>query len=399
MNNISVYTIVLRKVSQSKVLAVALISIQSLAYNLTADLSKTIGDKTMSLLRLRDARSSYERIVIQNNSNNSRQSPWVGTHQNYLARLETFGRESEGRASPVTMVVVGREGVGKSSLIANTFRGADCETGDRAYPTTNEAKFYEQTEREGTERAVTLRIIDSPGLGGIDKNVKKFKKELSEITNKAADIMLHCVSMSNGSRIGDTDVTIIKALTGAFGKGIWKHTILLLTFANTRNVSEDDYVNLVENYAKQFENALRHAYVFDIKVRSIFSRDLPENDNGSILAVPVGYDPQEPLPRCHNWSDYLFMEVLHQSDPKIPRELLKLKTTDPQEVAEVIGSATAGVAVGTTVGAAVGAPLLVPGVAAGAAAGAVIGGATGIMVPNLITRIKNMFLLRRSVNS
>ena len=356
----------------------------------------------MSLLNLRDAQACplCERVAIQNNNNNnSRQSPWVGTHQNYLARLETFGRESEERATPITMVVVGKEGAGKSSLIAKTFRNVHCETGDRAYPTTNEAKLYEQTEREGTERAVTLRIIDSPGLGGIDNNVKKFKKELSQVTNKAADVILYCVSMSNGSRIDATDVAIIKALTGAFGKGIWKHTFLLLTFANTRvhNVSENDYTTLVENYAKQFEKALHHAYVFNNEVRSIFSQDRP--DKNSIPAIPVGYDPQEPLPLCDNWSDHLFMEVIDRSDPKIARQLLKLKTTDSQEVAEMMGSATAGVAVGAAVGATVGAPLLVPGVAAGAAAGAVIGGATGIMVPNLITRLKNMFLLRKSVNN
>ena len=39
------------------------------------------------------------------------------------------------------------------------------------------------------------------------------------------------------------------------------------------------------------------------------------------------------------------MEAIKRTDPKVARELLKLKTLDPQEVAEVLGSATAGVAI------------------------------------------------------
>ena len=287
------------------------------------------------------------------------------------------------------MVVVGREGAGKSSLIKNTFQNADCETGDRAYPTTTEAKMYEQTER-----AVNMRIVDSPGLGGIENSIKKFKKEISQVTKKAADVMLYCVSMHDGSRIDATDVSIIKALTAAFGKGIWKHTFLLLTFANTRKVSDNDYKLLVENYAEQFQKALNRAYIFDTKVRSIFSE--PHPDKSSIPAIPVGYDPQESLPLCSNWSDHLFMEVIARSDPKVARQLLKLKTVDPQQVVEVVGSATAVAAAGAAVGAAAGAPLLAPGVAVGAAAGGILGGAVGIMVPNVLTKLKNVFLLKRS---
>ena len=293
----------------------------------------------MSLLRLSVA--SYEQIEVENNDCGENSS--IGIHQNYLAYLETFGRESEGRSSPVTMVVVGREGAGKSSFIKNTFGVADCKTGDRAHPTTRRAKVYERTEREGTEREVALRIVDSPGLGGVDNNIKRFKKELSEVTNKAADIIFYCVSMHNGSRIDATDVSIIKALTASLGEGIWKHTFLLLTFANTRTVNNDDYKFLVESYAEQFQKALHRAHIFDAPVRSIFSE--PGPDKGSIPAIPVGYYPQQPLPLCSNWSDHLFMEAIKRTDPKVARELLKLKTLDPQEVAEVLGSATAGVAI------------------------------------------------------
>ena len=348
----------------------------------------------MSLLRL-----NYDEVEIQNNANNCRGSPSVGIRQTYLKWLETFNRESEGyrRSSVLTIVIVGKQGAGKSSFIKKTFGVADhdCKTGDSARPTTCEAKVYERTEREGTEREVTLRIIDSPGLGGVDNNMKQFKKELSRVTNGVADVLFYCVSMHNGSRIDGTDVSIIKALTAAFGKGIWKHTLLLLTFANTRNVSSDDYKLLVEDYAERFQEILlNRAYIFDTPVKSIFSE--PRPDKGSIPAIPVGYDTLNPLPLCSNWSDLLFTEAIVRSDPKVERELLKLKTLDPEEVVEVVGSATAVAAAGAAIGATAGAPLLAPGVVVGAATGAVVGGTVGIMVPSFLTRLKNMFLLRRS---
>ena len=347
----------------------------------------------MSLLRLND-----EELEIQNNANNCRGSPSVGIRQIYLKWLETFNRESEGhrRSSLITIVIVGKQGVGKSSFIKKTFGVADhdCKTGDSARPTTCEAKVYKRIEREGTEREVTLRIIDSPGLGGVDNNMKQFKKELSRVTNGVADVVFYCVSMHNGSRIDGTDVSIIKALTVAFGKGIWKHTLLLLTFANTRNVSNDDYKLLVEDYAERFQEILNHAYIFDTPVKSIFSE--PRSDKRSIPAIPVGYDTLNPLPLCSNWSDLLFTEAIVRSNPKVERELLKLKTLDPEEVIEAVGSATAVAAAGAAIGATAGAPLLAPGVVVGAATGAVVGGTVGIMVPSFLTRLKNMFLLWRS---
>lgn len=59
------------------------------------------------------------------------------------------------------MVVVSKEGAGKSSL---TFGVYDCESGDRVYPTISRAKLYKRIEHEGTEHAVILHFTDSPGL-------------------------------------------------------------------------------------------------------------------------------------------------------------------------------------------------------------------------------------------
>ena len=270
-----------------------------------------------------------EQIEIENNTNNNcREIQQVRIHQNYLAHLETFGRQSEGRSSLVIMVV-GRGNVGKTSFLKKIL-GADCETRDRAYPTTHEAKMYQQTKHEGTERAVTLHIIDTPGFGGIDNNMKKYEKELSQVTNKAADVIFYCVSMHDGGRIDSTDVSIIKAFTAAFGKGKL----------------------LLEDYAEQLQKALNRAYIFDTKVRSIFSE--PHPDKSSFPAIPVGYDPQEPLPLCSSWSDNSFMKDI------VARQLLELKTVDSQQVVEVFGSATVFAVAGAAVGAASETPFLSP---------------------------------------
>ena len=323
----------------------------------------------------------YEELV---NNNNNPSPECVRIRQNCQAHLERFRRESaEGR--PLIMAVVGKSGVGKSKFIENFCELQDCITGDAASPTTEHVQYYEIMKRD-----VPIRVIDTPGLGDIKDNKKKISKALSKITDKMADILFYCVSLHSCSRIDATDVTIIKILTAAFGKDIWRHTILLLTFANTCNDSEDKYASLVKNYAVQFQRALSHADIFDISVRSIFSK---EEEEGIIPAIPIGDDPRRTIPLCANWSDRLLIEVIKRSDVQTAGKLLQLKGTDYNKLAEKVGSAAAGAAIGAALGTAIGAPFLGAGAPIGASVGAVVGGTTGAAAQSFVTKLKNKYLL------
>lgn len=287
--------------------------------------------------------------------------------------------ESEGR--PPVIVTAGKSGVGKSTMINNFLElegEEECLTGDEADATTTEVRLCEKRKN-----GLLLKLVDTPGVGGIKKaDTKTVLKQLSTLTEGRADILLYCISLHSSAKPDAGDVEIIKMLNSAFGFEIWKHTILVLTFANLKkSKSKELYETLIEGYATHFQNALRAAKVKKVEVKSVFSKNAEEL-KGAIPAVPVSEKPHDlELPLGQQWSDMLLAEILNRSEASIALQLLKWKgflspgTADT--TAEVSGSIMAGVAVGAAIGAVGGAPLAVPGLAAGVPIGAVIGGIVG----------------------
>jgi GTPase Era involved in 16S rRNA processing len=299
-------------------------------------------------------------------------------------------RDSGGR--PLVLVVLGKSGVGKSTFINNLLELEDankCEANDGASTTTRTVERKEKTTQE-----ITIQMLDTPGLGGVDSSsTKKVLKAISEATrarDKRADTVLYCVSMHPASHIDSSDVKIIKQITSAFGTDLWRHTILCLTFANTCKPENDEgYKSRVESYAQQFQKALRQANVFDVQVQSVFSTR-PEK-RAIIPAIPVGYYPKKQLPLSQNWSDQLLREILNLSDAKsIPSLLDKQGLLQP--AAELGGSITIGTAVGAAIGTAIGLPLFGVGAVPGVAVGGAIGAAVGTLLPTATNKIKNKYM-------
>ena len=296
---------------------------------------------------------------------------------------EAWSKEAGGR--PLTMVVLGKSGVGKSTLINNFLeleKDKMCETGNGASVTT-----LKVAKKESVKKDITVRMIDTPGLGGIDDiRAKDVFKDLSNITNKQADVIVYCISIHPSSCIDSTDIDIIRAITSAFGPEIWRHTILALTFAEpyTSNGprSSSEYQSRVCNYAGAFQEALHKANVHKISVKSTLSEEVSPQ---SIAAVPIEHFPSNVLlndTRGSEWIQRLFMEVLKKSHPNVPRTLLSLdhKQSKLVQVAEFGGSVAAGIAVGAAIGTAIGAPFLGIGIIIGVTVGAVIGGVVGSII-------------------
>ena len=302
--------------------------------------------------------------------------------------LEVWSREAGGR--PVTMVVLGKSGAGKSTLINNFLeleKDEMCETGNGASVTTTEVAIKENVKKD-----VTVRMIDTPGLGGIDDiRAKDVFKDLSNITNKQADVMVYCVSIHPSSCIDSTDIDIIRAITSAFSSEIWRHTILALTFAgwpDTSKSSSSEYRSRICNYASAFQEALHKANIRKISVKSALSEEVPPQ---SIPAVPIeGVALENSLNNgsCSQWTNTLFREALKKANPKAVRTQLKLSYQSPTspvvQVAEFGGSVAAGTAVGAAIGTAVGAPFLGIGIIIGATVGAVAGGVVGSIIPTAV---------------
>lgn len=319
-------------------------------------------------------------IVPNRDGSNSAaaEEPDTSTVESKLTQTVQLWRD-ESKDRPPVIVTAGKSGVGKSTMINNflELNGKDaCLTGDDADATTVRPMKCEK-ERNG----LLLKLIDTPGIGGIKTNETKVAlKQLSTLTEEKADILLYCISLHSSAKPDAGDVEIIKMLNSSFGSDIWKHTILILTFANIRKSrGKESYKKLIEDYAKLFQDALRAAKVKGIQVKSVFS----EEEGVSVIpAIPVGETANdEQLPLGKNWSDILLEEALKRSDPYVALQLLKWKELLPPQtaetVAEVGGGVMAGAGLGVAVGAATGVPLAILGVALGIPVGALIGGIVG----------------------
>ncbi len=99
----------------------------------------------------------------------------------------------------ITVVLAGKREFGKSTLINKLLRLSkenEADTGMGTDPTTKEVTVYSE-KVDGIE----LRVVDIPGLGVQGQSDDERHDIMADIiakTNKEADILLYCASMSYG---------------------------------------------------------------------------------------------------------------------------------------------------------------------------------------------------------
>ena len=126
------------------------------------------------------------------------------------------------------ILVTGRVGVGKSTLV-NALVGMNVtETGDDVVSVTRNLKQI-KTVKNG----IHVYITDTPGLGDLDI---ADDDTLGKVQKENVDLFLFCLKMTD--RFDKYHIQEIRAITRYFGKEIWKKALFVLTFANDVNGKE-----------------------------------------------------------------------------------------------------------------------------------------------------------------
>ncbi|XP_020105009.1 translocase of chloroplast 34, chloroplastic-like isoform X1 [Ananas comosus] len=178
---------------------------------------------------------------------------WVGIQQFPAATqnklLEILGKlkEEVHNVSTMTILVMGKGGVGKSSTVNSIL-------GERAVTvSTFQSEGLRPMMCSRSRAGFTLNIIDTPGLveGGYvnDQALEIIKRFL---LNKTIDVLLY-VDRLDVYRMDALDRLVIKAITDTFGKAIWRRSLVVLTHAQ---LSPPDGLNYDDFFAKRSE-ALR----------------------------------------------------------------------------------------------------------------------------------------------
>lgn len=139
--------------------------------------------------------------------------------------LELLGQLKQENVNSLTILVMGKGGVGKSSTVNSII-------GERVVSISPFQSEGPRPVMESRTRAgFTLNIIDTPGLieGGYINDmaldiIKRF------LLNKTIDVLLY-VDRLDAYRVDNLDKLVAKAITDTFGKGIWNKAIVALTHA------------------------------------------------------------------------------------------------------------------------------------------------------------------------
>ncbi len=186
------------------------------------------------------------------------------------------------RDKPVNILVTGKTGAGKSSLVNAITGNVNADEGKGLKGVTRLVKKY-SLQING----VDFNIWDSPGFQDITESDAAIANKItSQLKKECTDIhlLLYCIRMDK-DRIESNDQLAIMQLTDCFGPEIWKTSVFALTFAN--KVTPPPKMDTDERAPIYFEDRLAEYKREFIKI--LERCHMNAEDAAEIAVIPIGY--------------------------------------------------------------------------------------------------------------
>lgn len=141
---------------------------------------------------------------------------------------------------------------------------------------------------------VDITVFDTPGLADGRGNEEVYLEKIKEKVT-VFDVFIFCTEM-NTQRFRNDDIRTVQKLTEAFGSHLWKHAVVVLTFANEVHPPPSQRDTNLQDF---FDKRLR---LFKSTIKQVVT-DVGISDD-VLFNVPfvAAGDLSEPrLPGIHNW--------------------------------------------------------------------------------------------------
>ena len=201
---------------------------------------------------------------------------------------------------PVTIAVLGRVGVGKSTLVNRILNREAAQVANTGKSVTQKVSVY-----ENEVDSVAYRVIDTPGLQDINKGFANDRDIINCVLERDPDVILYCISTLPSSKISAADKKVMIEMNHI--ENIWKRTIVVLTFANMVTTLGENVENEILQWTNDIQTTLNDAQV-NVKVK--LCMDVYNNSMfDGIVSIPAGFNPGDKLPHSDNWIESLLEEV------------------------------------------------------------------------------------------
>ena len=202
------------------------------------------------------------------------------------------------KSKSLRIVIFGKTGAGKSSLINTLFERQVAKEGDTIYAETKVVSNYTKMITL-TVNDIYVTLWDTPGLKDPYSDGEETIRNIRDnCGSRDIDLFVYCTRFDQ-TRLGQDDVDCIRDITKAFGDGIWKRAMFALTFANQASIPPSNKTQNIQEYfqsrEKEWRDGLRRLLKMNVNLG-----EMPAGRIDHIPVVATGYRDL-PLPDGRNW--------------------------------------------------------------------------------------------------